>query len=177
MQQLELVFFRRLQVLALLAQQFHALSGELEHPRVPVVPLDVEVKLRVFMNYWHSIWGIGGLFSGLWDHSNNYGTRTTNMVEGFHNKLRSFCPNRIPSLTELLRFLGGEISLAKSKVSPLRQGQLAPRSIRADERVRQAEVVPELRRFREFITNIGRPPTTRECKDHPDRLASRLAHS
>ncbi|WKX89729.1 hypothetical protein Q1695_008959 [Nippostrongylus brasiliensis] len=45
--------FRRLQVLPLLSRQFHGISQVLVHPRFPVVPLDVEAKLRGFMNYWH----------------------------------------------------------------------------------------------------------------------------
>ncbi|WKY15540.1 hypothetical protein Q1695_000768 [Nippostrongylus brasiliensis] len=170
------VFFRRLQVLPLLSRQYHRISEALVHPTVPVVTPEIEAKLRAFMSYWYDNWGAAGRFSGLCDHSRNYGSRTTNLVEGFHNKLRSFCPNRVPSLTQLLQFLGTEITLAKSRIIPLREGQLAPRQIRLNEQERQAEVLTELRRFHDFVATAGRLPTTRECKDHLDALASRLAH-
>lgn len=128
-----LPFFRRLQVLPLLATQYHAISEALVHPHVPVVTAEVETKLREFMGYWHNNGGTLGRFAGLCDHSANYGSRTTNLVEGFHNKLRQFCPNRAPSLTELLQFLGNEITLAKSRIIPLRRGGIAPRQIQSEE--------------------------------------------
>ncbi|WKY04183.1 hypothetical protein Q1695_005285 [Nippostrongylus brasiliensis] len=163
------MFFRRLQVLPLLDPRFRAVSQALMHPVQPVVTADEETKLRSFMNYWYDTWGIAGRFGSFCCHAGNYGARTTNLVEGFHNKLRSFCPNRAPSLAELLQFLGCEITLAKSRIIPLRQGQLGPREVRADERRRQEEVLNELQRFHRLVNM--RPPTTRECKDHLDTLA------
>ncbi|WKY06109.1 hypothetical protein Q1695_006368 [Nippostrongylus brasiliensis] len=135
----------------------------------PAVTADEESKLRSFINYWHDTWGIAGRFGSFCNHAGNFGARTTNMVEGFHNKLRSFCRNWATSLAELLQFLICEITLAKSRVIPLRQGQLSPREIRADERRRQEEVLNELQRFHRLVDM--RPSTTRECKNHLDRLA------
>ncbi|WKX95159.1 hypothetical protein Q1695_011985 [Nippostrongylus brasiliensis] len=161
--------YGRLQVLPLLDPRFRAVSQALMHSVQPVVTADEETKLRSFMNYSYDTWGIAGRFGSFCCHAGNYGARTTNLVEGFHNKLRSFCHNRAPSLAELLQFLGCEITLAKSRIIPLRQGQLGPREVRTDERRRQEEVLNELQRLHRLVNM--RPPTTRECKNHLDTLA------
>ncbi|WKX99109.1 hypothetical protein Q1695_014188 [Nippostrongylus brasiliensis] len=140
-----------------------------------MVTPEVETKLRAFMEYWNDNWGVGGRFFGLCDHSNNNGARTTNMV-GFHNKLRSFCPNSAPSMTQLLQFLACEISLAKALIKPLQEDEAAPRLIRSDERERQAGILNEMRRFQLFLRTIGRLPTTRECKGYLETLAALFAH-
>ncbi|WKY01658.1 hypothetical protein Q1695_015570 [Nippostrongylus brasiliensis] len=56
-------------------------------------------------------------------------------------------------IKDALEFLGTEITLAKSRIMPLRQGVIAPRAIQANERQRQAELLNELRRFRDFEKN------------------------
>ncbi|KAL6731058.1 hypothetical protein Aduo_001968 [Ancylostoma duodenale] len=126
------------------------------------------------MDYWHETWGVGGRFEGVWDHSSNFGSRTTNHVEEFHSTLRRKFPARSPSIPQILEFLQAQLSLAKSRVQPIAERRVEPRYIRPAEAQMQREVYQELLRFHEqILTNL---PTTRECKNYLDFLAYRLAH-
>lgn len=83
------VFFRRIQMLPLLREDLHGVSGALMIPEQPIVTAAEERMLREFMEYMRNTWlPLSGSFHGLWNHSNNEGTRTMNFAEGSHTRIR-----------------------------------------------------------------------------------------
>ncbi|XGW01849.1 hypothetical protein V3C99_011396 [Haemonchus contortus] len=170
------VFFRRIQMLPLLPPQFLGISEALRAPDPPLVTVQEHLAIIAFLRYWHDTWGLGGRFDHtLWDHSSTVGSRTTNHAEGFHTRIRTAFPRGTPTLAQYLGFVTGQLTTAKSYISPVRDLAAAP-YIRPQELQRQAEIAAEMERFRvaHVIPNIA--PTTRQCKDYLDFLAQRLAH-
>lgn len=162
-------------MLPLLPPQFRRISEALIPPQPPLVtPLEYASLLQ-FTDYWHNNWGVGGRFDGLWDHSENRGLRTTNVAEGFHTKIRAAFPKSTPTLHQMLDFIQNQLVIAKGMVGPAADGA-RPHYVRRDEEMRQLEVSQELSRFYDRHVIGGVVPSTRECKEFLDYLASRLAH-
>ncbi|KAK6024170.1 hypothetical protein OSTOST_10025 [Ostertagia ostertagi] len=130
------VFFRRIQMLPLLPQKHIAISEALRAPTPPLVTPREHLVMIAFLHYWHDTWGVGGRFdSSLWDHSSTVGTRTTNHAEGFHTRICAAFPTGTPTLAQMLGFIRGQLTIAKScfpskrfSSSPLPQTARAPKA-------------------------------------------------
>ncbi|EYC38914.1 hypothetical protein Y032_0687g1534 [Ancylostoma ceylanicum] len=122
------VVFRRMQVLPMLSEDLHALSGILTPPQQPIVTEVEERKLAEFMAYMNRTWlPPNGHFRGLWNHSQNYGARTTNYVEGTHTRISHAFGARTPTLREMIRYCKTELTMAKSLIPSYFDGSLNPR--------------------------------------------------
>ncbi|RCN38457.1 hypothetical protein ANCCAN_15630 [Ancylostoma caninum] len=150
------VFFRRIQMLPLLREDLHGISGALIAPERPIVTASEEHALLEFMQYMRNTWlPPNGTFHGLWNHSTNEGTPRT------------------PNLREMVEYCREELTMAKAKIRSILDGSLNVRYLRPDERGRQLNVIQEMRNFRESISHSL--PTPRQCKTHLDNLARFLA--
>ncbi|RCN38459.1 hypothetical protein ANCCAN_15632 [Ancylostoma caninum] len=150
------VFFRRIQMLPLLREDLHGISGALIAPERPIVTASEEHALLEFMQYMRNTWlPPNGTFHGLWNHSTNEGTPRT------------------PNLREMVEYCREELTMAKAKIRSILDGSLNVRYLRPDERERQTNVIQEMRNFRESISHSL--PTSRQCKTHLDNLDRFLA--
>ncbi|RCN46052.1 hypothetical protein ANCCAN_07918 [Ancylostoma caninum] len=169
-------FFRRLQVLPMLPEHLHALSGILTPPQQPTVNEAEERSLAEFMAYMSRTWSPpNGQFTGLRNHSRNHGARTTNYVEGSHTRIHHAFGARTPTLREMIRHCKTEITMAKSLIPSYFDGSLNSRYVRPDEQDRQARVLQEMTNFREVIAESDGVPTSRQCKSYLDNIARFLA--
>lgn len=135
-------------MLPFLPQHLHASSGVLQPPEQPVVTPAEESALSQFMIYMQRTWlPPNGQFYGRWHDAHVRTTRTTNLVEGFHPRIRHAFGERDPTLRELLPFCASELTMAKSTLPAIEDGSAPDRYIRPDEQERQRRVHEEVERF------------------------------
>uniref|UniRef100_A0A1I7XQK9 NYN domain-containing protein n=1 Tax=Heterorhabditis bacteriophora TaxID=37862 RepID=A0A1I7XQK9_HETBA len=144
------------------------ISGVLEPPRVAVIDAAIEQGLHIFMAYFKSPWlPPNGEFCLLWDHSRNYSTRTINFVKRFHILIRASYPTGTLSLDEILKFYATELTMAKTLVISIGNGNLKDRYIRPNEEDCQKNMLDTMQNFHQHIVQTalaGVLLSTRELK-------------
>lgn len=148
----------------------------LQHPPLVSDPV-LRAQLQALGTYFQRTWLSGTFFEPeLWNHFANSGPRTTNLAEGYNNKLRVHFKITKPSFETFMNWLQGEHAIIQIRTSQLLEGAVPkPRKkvyVEVDASI-EASKVDFVRRLR-WVRSLGghQGAYEREVRRYLKRMAS-----